>query len=307
MPKLLITNADEFGLTEEVNEGILETYKEGIVTSSTMIVNMWAFDHAVSLARREPGLSIGVHLNLTDGSPVLPAAAVPSLVDGEGRFYRRPVLVRRLVLGQIRMDEVRAEFKAQVDRLREAGICPQHLDSHQSIHMFPSVFRVASDLAQEQQLALRLPAERLPRESFSDWRSYVAYMSRGAFLKNRLFFSLAGRRRRALQARGVITSDYFISTMGCYRQNPRNLTEALQRALQTLEDGVTELMTHPGFVDRRLNCFVGGGEEEAQRRLQEARALTSPGLKALLSSGNITLINYGHLVGHPELLKGWSR
>src|SRR5207247_5222708 len=87
--RALIVNADEFGLTEHVNYGIVEAHQHGAVTSTTMLANMWAFEHAAGLARAHPTLAVGVHLNLTHGRPVLPPARVPTLVDQEGHFYRR--------------------------------------------------------------------------------------------------------------------------------------------------------------------------------------------------------------------------
>ena len=80
----LIVNADEFGLTEGVNHGIVEVHRQGIVTSTTMVANEHAFEHAIELSKQVPELAIGVHLNVTHGSPVLPEVRVYSLVDDEG-------------------------------------------------------------------------------------------------------------------------------------------------------------------------------------------------------------------------------
>ncbi len=86
----LIVNADDFGLTTEVNKGIIEAYRNGIVTSTTIMVNMPGFADAVEKIRCTPGLAVGIHLNLTYGVPVLGADQVRSLVGPDGRFKRRP-------------------------------------------------------------------------------------------------------------------------------------------------------------------------------------------------------------------------
>ena len=84
MQRSLIVNADELGLTEGINEGIIEVHARGIVTSTTMVANFWAFDHAAALSRKYPDLAVGVHLNLTHGMPILPQDRVHTLVDENG-------------------------------------------------------------------------------------------------------------------------------------------------------------------------------------------------------------------------------
>src|SRR3712207_3867489 len=127
MRRSLIVNADEFGLTEGINEGIIEVHAHGIVTSTTMVANMWAFDHAVSLSRKYPDLAVGVHLNLTHGVPILPQDRVHTLVDQDGFFFRRRPFLQRLGMGQISMIQVYEEFRAQIDRVIAAGVQPSHI------------------------------------------------------------------------------------------------------------------------------------------------------------------------------------
>ena len=121
MQRSLIVNADELGLTEGINEGIIEVHAHGIVTSTTMVANFWAFDHAVALSRKYPSLAIGVHLNLTHGMPILPQDRVHTLVDEHGYFFRRRPFLQRIVLGQIGMIQVYEEFRAQIDKVIAAG------------------------------------------------------------------------------------------------------------------------------------------------------------------------------------------
>ncbi|HLY26998.1 MAG TPA: ChbG/HpnK family deacetylase, partial [Aggregatilineales bacterium] len=81
-PTILIVNADDFGLTEGTNRAIVEAFQQGIVTSTSLLANGYAFDHAIELAEGLPDLGIGVHLTLTEGPSV--ASDVPELLAGDG-------------------------------------------------------------------------------------------------------------------------------------------------------------------------------------------------------------------------------
>src|SRR2546427_11765992 len=104
--KRLIVNADDFGWSEGVNRGIVEAYRNGIVTSTTVLANGEAFDGAAQLARQERRLGVGGHLNLSDGAPLLPRWEVPSLVNEQGQFSGGPMkLVARMLAGGVRPPE----------------------------------------------------------------------------------------------------------------------------------------------------------------------------------------------------------
>ncbi|HYX70921.1 MAG TPA: ChbG/HpnK family deacetylase, partial [Terriglobales bacterium] len=141
-------NADDFGMAESINEGILEAHRCGIVTSTTLLANGSAFDAAVAMARSAPKLGVGVHLNLTQGAPVADPAQVRSLLDGNGEFARTPAaLLRGLVYGSVRLDEVERELSAQIEKVRVAGVAITHLDGHKHVHMLPRAFPVVLGLA----------------------------------------------------------------------------------------------------------------------------------------------------------------
>ena len=293
MQRSLIVNADEFGLTEGINEGIVEVHSHGIVTSTTMVANLWAFDHAVALSRKYPSLAVGVHLNLTHGAPILLPERVHTLVDHNGYFFRRRPFLQRLLLGQISMIQVYEEFRAQIDKVIAAGISPSHIDSHESVYMYPDLFfKVVSPIARIYRLPIRLQQERMDRHTFANRRVYRRYLNSEAFWKNHVMWALARRYRRRLRALGIGTSDHFLSTFNCIRRNPRDLYGGLRRALQELEPGTTELMVHPGFSDARLETFLDGGPVAARWREEEVRVLTDGDLKSLLAGRRIDRINY---------------
>jgi predicted glycoside hydrolase/deacetylase ChbG (UPF0249 family) len=292
----LIVNADEFGLTEGVNHGIVRVHRHGIVTSTTMVANEHAFDHAVALLTEVPHLAIGVHLNITHGVPVLPEVRVFSLVDEDGLFHRRNRFLQRMVTGRIDLVQVEDEFRAQIEKVMDAGIRPSHLDSHESIHMYPSIFRVVASLARELRLPVRLQDEPMSHQAFASRESYLRYVSSEAFAKNQVMKTLSRRYRVLLRDWGIPTSDSFLSTFNCLRKDPKDLEGSLVRELENLRPGVTELMVHPGFSDSLLESSLDGGHEAAMLREEEVRILTDPELRELLEQHEVRLIDYRALL-----------
>jgi predicted glycoside hydrolase/deacetylase ChbG (UPF0249 family) len=136
--KYLITNADDFGFTRDVNEGIVHAHRQGILTATTLMATGAAFDHAVGLARENPELDVGVHL---------------VLVGSEGY----PATVARLVasLGRIRIYD---ELARQISKVVDAGIRPTHLDTHKHTHLLPPVLAAVARLAEE----FKIPWVRRP-------------------------------------------------------------------------------------------------------------------------------------------------
>jgi predicted glycoside hydrolase/deacetylase ChbG (UPF0249 family) len=136
----LIVNADDFGISEAVNRGIVEAHERGIVTSTSIMATGAKFEHAVELARLRPSLAVGVHLVLTEHRPLIGASAAASLVRSDGSFepHLRQLLKRRL-RGRVSIAEVRRELDEQIRRVRAAGIAISHLDGHQHVHVLPGI------------------------------------------------------------------------------------------------------------------------------------------------------------------------
>ena len=158
--RLLIVNADDFGLTPGVCAGVLRAHRDGIVSSTTALAVGPAFA-ANARALVDSGLPTGAHLAVIgEDPPVLGASEVPSLVDGRGRFpLSWRTFVRRAALGRVDPEDLRRECSAQLDVLHDAGVRPTHVDAHQNLHLWPSVATVVVDLARERDI----PAVRLTR------------------------------------------------------------------------------------------------------------------------------------------------
>jgi predicted glycoside hydrolase/deacetylase ChbG (UPF0249 family) len=136
--KLLIVNADDFGFTRDVNQGILEAHLGGIVTAATLMATGAAFDHAVELARSNPTLDVGCHLVLVGRRSALPPHdPLPSSLAE---------LVRAVALGRIRVLD---ELRAQVLKILDAGLAPTHLDTHKHTHLLPPVTDAVGRLSEE--------------------------------------------------------------------------------------------------------------------------------------------------------------
>lgn len=178
----LIVNADDFGLAAGVNRGIIEAYRQGIVTSTTLLVNLPAAASAVPLAKRFDGLKVGLHLNLTLGKPVSDPREVPSLVDTRGTFLGNS----EASVSVWQDADIRRELQAQMTSLLAWGLRPTHVDSHHHIHRHPKVLEAVLDLERDWHLPLRpLDPQRLMAEG-------IAHPD--LFLES-TYFSLDGRER----------------------------------------------------------------------------------------------------------------
>lgn len=147
----LIVNADDIGLSEAVNYGILSAYKNGIVRSTTIMPGMPAFDHAVNILKENPGLGCGVHMTLSLNKPVL--STHKTIVDENGNFYRR--ITNELVEEKFDLNEIYEEFCAQIDKVIESGIEVDHLDSHHHVHTLSSLKPVIERVLEKYKLPIR--------------------------------------------------------------------------------------------------------------------------------------------------------
>jgi chitin disaccharide deacetylase len=147
----LIINADDFGFTRDVNTGIVEAHRNGVLTSTTLMANGDAFDHAVQLARETPSLDIGCHLVLVQGRSLVTGRELPASPGG---------VIAALVARHL---DVYGELRAQVEKILGAGIRPTHLDSHKHTHIVPAIFRQIVRLAEEFKIPYvrRLPFARI--------------------------------------------------------------------------------------------------------------------------------------------------
>lgn len=147
----LIVNADDFGYSKGVNYGIIEAHLNGIVNSATMMMNMYAVEHGIELAKLHPTLGLGVHLVLTAGKPLL--TGLHTIVDQNGDFLKNSYWYDNPV---INVEEVEKEWDAQIQKFLSYGLNPSHLDSHHHVHMIPILHPVIAKLSQKYNLPVRI-------------------------------------------------------------------------------------------------------------------------------------------------------
>jgi predicted glycoside hydrolase/deacetylase ChbG (UPF0249 family) len=221
----LIVNADDFGVTRGVSRGILDASRDGIVTSTTVMVNLEPQDDLDEEARALDSLALGLHVNLTWGAPVSGPAAVPSLVGPDGRLVRDV----RAAAARATAEDVRRETEAQIERFtRRFGRPPTHLDSHHHAHRQPGIMDAVLDVVVSAGLPLR---------------------------------SQDPGFREGLRRHGVATPDHFL---GGDDPAPFWTVERLLDALASLPLGITELMCHPGRYDETLAYSRYGRERETE-------------------------------------------
>lgn len=222
--RTLIVNADDFGLTRGVSRGILESYRNGIVTSTTLMVNRDA-DPAQLDELRGSGLGVGLHVNLTLGAPVSDPKRVASLLDEKGQFVRDP----RVQAERARPEEARIEIGNQVEAFRRLmGRFPTHLDSHH---------HVAKDGALLDLLCFFAKALKIPMRAQD-----------------------AGVRARAKKD-AVRTPEHFMGESG---PEPYWSADKVLEHLRALPAGVSEFMTHPGYFDDDLAYSRYGKQRETE-------------------------------------------
>lgn len=150
MDNLLIINADDFGYSRAINQGIIDTYRNGVLRSATIMSNMPGFEDAVRLAKQFPNLGVGVHLTLTCYKPV--NDTVKTLVKEDGffhnlNFYEKPFAID--------LEELYVEWKTQIERVIKSGLKPDHIDSHHHVNGIEPMTQVFEHLAQEYDLPVR--------------------------------------------------------------------------------------------------------------------------------------------------------
>jgi hopanoid biosynthesis associated protein HpnK len=237
-PLTLVVNADDLGLSAGINRGIERCFRAGILRSASLMPNGAAFADALELAGRHPGLGVGVHLSLVDEPALAPREKLGGLVDAQGRLPRSyRDFVRGFLRGRFGKPQVAAEIEAQLARVLAAGLHPTHLDSHQHLHLLPSVLEIVRGAAREAGIAaVRVPDER-------------GAPAGAAGLARRMQLRLLGQMARQgagkLEQAGLRHADRFwgLAQSGSLDE------PVLLAIIQRLVPGVNELMCHPGCSD----------------------------------------------------------
>lgn len=261
----LVVNADDFGFTRDVNRGIVEAHRQGILTATTLMATGAAFDDAVGLARENPALDIGVHLVLV-GEPPFPITM--------------PQLMRAVLLGRIRIYD---ELRTQVRRIIDAGLAPTHLDTHKHTHLLPPVLDAVARLSEEYKIPwVRRPFD-LPLTPAT--RPGIGRVKRAT---SQALGAVRRRFARVLDRHGCRSTDHFAGFQITGRYN----AAALAQLIRALPEGSTEFMCHPGICGDELRAARTRLKESRERELE---ALTSLEVRSALAESGVELVSYRNL------------
>lgn len=268
----LIVNADDFGKTESTNEAIVRAHRDGVLTTTSLMVNEPACASAVQLARENPRLGVGLHLTLLCGRSALPPDQIPALTDLEGRFTDNPAGAGFRYFFQTGLRaQLRAEVHAQFQRFRATGLPLDHVNGHLHLHLHPTVFRILAEDASQ----LGIQRLRLTFDPF--WLNLrLASGHLGYRLVHAVIFHLlSARARPEFRRRKFIHTDRVFGLLQNARVDERYLLNLLPR----LPPGNSELYSHPSLDEFR----------------NEFEALVSPRVKRQAAELGIQLIRYQDL------------
>jgi len=285
--KALIVNADDFGLSPEVNGAVARAHRNGILTSASLMVAEPHCDEAARIARENPGLDVGLHAVVCKGRSVRPPADLAPVVDALGRFPENPVLagLRWFFDGNARA-RLAAELRAQVERHLELVGYLNHIDGHLNFHVHPAIADILLELAVE----FKVPCLRLPRERVMTTLGLRRDHAARKAVEAVIFRTLSRRTRRMMRERGLISTDWLFGL----HQSGHLDEDYILAIIDRLAEGTTELYFHPAMD-------LGGTPPPPPAQI-EAEILTSPRVREAIAGRGIKLTNFAALArrGAPD-------
>ncbi len=253
--RVITFSADDFGLTESVNEAVERANREGCLTQASLMVAAPAAADAVRRAKALPGLKVGLHLVLVDGDSLLGHARLPHITGPDGRFSTNQAsLGVRYFFSPAARRELRAEIEAQFAAYAATGLALHHADAHKHFLLHPTIARMMIDVGRRHGLKrLRVPAE--PPSVMAALGERVRFGDRALYAWTKLL---------RLQARGLEVPDQVFGI----KWSGHMTREKIERLLPLVPEGRTEIYTHPAtYRDEALMKLMPGydhvGEFEA--------------------------------------------
>jgi hopanoid biosynthesis associated protein HpnK len=283
--KLLVVNADDFGLDPAVNAAIIKAHTDGLLTSASLLIAAPHAAEAIEFARSHPKLGVGLHLCLVEGRAAALPDKIPFLATSTGQLPTSPfALTARLSSKNKQLDrDIEIELRAQISQFMATGLRPTHFDTHQHTHLHPLVLKIVARLAREHGVAfVRAPVEPL-------WPALRCNQQRlpRRLVRWTIFAVLGSRAKRRLRRDGLRTVDRAVGVL-----DPGHLTEEfLAPYLRRLPDGLTEVFFHPADHPAEDLLRAQRGYEHAA----ELQALCSPRLRQIITDSAIRLTNLREL------------
>ena len=306
--KKVIISADDFGYSESVNEAIVKAHREGILTSTSLMVAGEAFEPAVGLARENPSLGVGLHLVMVCGKSVLAQKEIPDLVDEDGNFLDSPTLAGiQYYFKKKSRKQLEKEIRAQFRKFKETGLSCTHVDSHLHMHINPAVFEIVLKVAKEFEVsAIRIPEEDLGLTLPFDKSHYVRKRTH-----NFIFSRLSRKAKAKSKSRGFRFADRVFGLFQTGDMYPAYV----EHLIGHLPEGISEIYFHPDYVpvrdfeptksshenksiSNRVNSWYdfSQGNSSEKKPNKELKALVSPKIKELVEKSGIELIGYQNIL-----------
>lgn len=270
----LIVNADDFGLNRSVTDGIIRAFRQGCVTSTSVMVVGGAaqLDHAADRLRANPGLDHGVHITLCSG----PGGERHFPLDKgfrdllRGRPWPEPSWRMLISYGRAGIAPVvRREMEQQVEAVLARGLIPTHINSHCYVADIPALMRIMVEVAGR----YGIPAVRWSRERLR-WRHAARW---GSLPKMAMLNWFGARNARTIRDSGLVTSDHYLGAFDSGRLSESRMA----RMICELQPGLSELVVHPAQRDSPRHREAG-----------ELAALTSARIRAIIRSERVALTSF---------------
>jgi chitin disaccharide deacetylase len=276
----VIVEADDLGLLYAFNEGIRQAYQHGVLTSTCLRANGYAYDHAVQeILPACRGLGLGVHLCLNEAGPLAARGRIPALLDGRGHLRSGFTWLMKLARSPEGLRQVEYEFRAQIEKVLGDGLAVDHLNSHQHVHMIPGIFRLTCRLARE----YGIPCVRLARELHyapAGLRKRMQPLVNSNYIKHLLLNRFALINEAAARRNRILTTDYFVGVIYTAHMN----LNTILHGLRATPYGSVEILLHPAVGpdprDRRCPVHSLSRYIAAPQRAAELDALRVPELEA---------------------------
>jgi hopanoid biosynthesis associated protein HpnK len=281
----IIITGDDFGLSEDINQAIILAYERGILTSASLLVNAPASENAIRLAKKSPGLCVGLHLALVQSKATLPHTEIPGLVDNQGYFPDDPVAVGfKYYFQKSLRKQLKKEIRAQIEKFFASGLTLSHLSGHLNLHVHPQIFLILREFLTE----YSIPGFRLPREPLG----LNLYLDR-THLVSKLFhfftFRLLARNCSTwLKDKGI----FFPQQVFGLLQGGKMNEAYLMGLLKNLSPETVEIYFH-------LSNKHPWPQNSSYQPQEELKALLSPKLRSLIQSQKIKLTSYQAIINRP--------
>lgn len=256
----LTINADDFGISHSINKAVKECFCSGVVNSASFVVNGEKFNEAVKILENHPRLGRGLHVNFTEGKPVSDPNNIPTLVDKKGEFYRKGYrFFLAYFLGRIRLEDIKKELEAQLDKAENKVSEIDHINSHHHIHAIPEIFQRFSDKAEQRDINhVRVPYEPFIKRILYE-SSRVSYVFQRGFINNLSLWLIIHTKPEKYQK---FNNTRFYGILDCF--DAKKILEKIEK--QRIERA--EIAVHPGVEGKRKKDYEACKNFEPGRKVE---------------------------------------